>query len=348
MIHNSPSDTTAIEHKASLWVVRIDNGKLSAKEHVEFMSWVKAKPEHKLAFERLARWQININQLPELNPSQNPSIAEKTQYQTNSHPIKAMASLKALSSIAALIGLVFIVFLMRQQPELEPALLQTYQTAMGEQKEISLPDGSTVTLNTESVININFNNALRTIELIQGEAYFEVFKDPSRPFEVTTLNKVVRAVGTAFTVHAKKHSAIEVMVTEGRVEFAQISTQHNPKTPEKLDSKTIAFIDQGQLATINAKNSINVTNITAENTQQRLAWRQSMIIFKGEPLEQVIAEIGRYSGTRFTISSPALANKRIGGYFKANDVDAFISTLSSQFNISARTDNAGIIILTER
>ena len=324
----------AIEHQASLWVVKIDNNPLSPQEHAEFMHWVKAKPEHKIAFERLARWQISINQLPELSAS---NITQVTP--TYASKPKTAISLKILSPVAAIFCLLVITFVItarHQNPITEPII---YQTEIGEQKTITLPDGSIVTLNTGSSLQAHYNNQTRAITLIQGEAFFEVFKDKKRPFEVTANNKMVRAVGTAFTVFAKKNSAIEVMVTEGRVELANT---------QQASSNTIAFLDQGQLAQLNAENNLQVSNVSADAIQQKLAWQHAMLQFNGEELAQVVTELSRYSSSTFIIASPALANKRIGGYFKANDVNAFLSTLTSQFNIDAHTDETGAIVLTER
>ena len=325
---------STIEHQASLWVVKIDNSPLSPQEHAEFMQWVKAKPEHKTAFERLARWQISINQLPELSAN-NVTQAEPTYA---SKPNTAI-SLKILSPIAAIFCLLVITFVItarHQNPITEPLI---YHTKIGEQKTITLPDGSIVTLNTGSSLQAHYNNQTRTITLIQGEAFFDVFKDKNRPFEVTANNKIVRAVGTAFTVFAKTDSAIEVMVTEGRVELA--NTQH-------ANSNTIAFLDQGQLAQLNAQNNLHVSNVSEDAIQQKLAWQHAMLQFNGEKLAQVVTELSRYSGSTFIIASPKLEDKRIGGYFKANDVDAFVSTLTSQFNVDAHTDETGAIVLTER
>ena len=107
-----------------------------------------------------------------------------------------------------------------------------YVTAIGEQKTITLADNSVVQLNTNSRLSVDYNDKLRGIHLIEGEAHFQVAHNPDLPFEVYTGTGVVRAVGTSFSVYIK-HKQVEVVVDQGIVE---IDTMPAPALPNKTEA----------------------------------------------------------------------------------------------------------------
>lgn len=104
-----------------------------------------------------------------------------------------------------------------------PGYSAEYRTAIGEQQDVSLPDGSSILLNTHTSLNVQFSKERRSVFLDAGEAHFEVAHDPDRPFVVATKVGVVRAVGTAFTVYVRDDEETEGTVTDGVVEVSQVS-----------------------------------------------------------------------------------------------------------------------------
>ena len=105
-----------------------------------------------------------------------------------------------------------------------------YTTGVGEQKTIQLADNSVVQLNTNSRLEVDYSSDLRRLSLTQGEAHFDVAHNPQRPFEVLAGQGLVRAIGTAFTVHIRKID-VEVIVTEGTVELAPAPTPQVTAVP---------------------------------------------------------------------------------------------------------------------
>jgi transmembrane sensor len=226
------------------------------------------------------------------------------------------------ASFAVLLVAGVTVSTMRQNalPELE--------TAIGEQRTVTLDDGSRITLNTDTGLTTTLNKASRRISLERGEALFEVAHDPGRPFIVETRFGSVRAVGTKFVVRVDEAHGLSVVVTEGKVIVtrpkAVASAARNLQTP----------LQAGQeLETV--KGNVAVATLASEELNRELAWRQGDVVFQGETLAQAAAEMQRYTKTRIVVD-PAVSRYTVGGYFRTNDIDAFVGTVEDVFPVKAQ------------
>ena len=193
-----------------------------------------------------------------------------------------------------------------------PSLMQAdYSTGKGEQRSVILADGSRVTLNTDSALAIHFDDSVRRVELLQGEAFFEVAKREHQPFVVTAEGRSVRAVGTAFNVQLRP-SQTKVELVEGIVEIED--GQHR----ERLHAGQTALIGADHIAVPTASPSANMA-----------LWREGYLQFDGLPLREAVAQINRYRPGRVLLLNDDLADKRVSGLFRLDALDQALAGLKS-------------------
>ena len=200
-----------------------------------------------------------------------------------------------------------------------------FSTGKGETKVVALKDGSVVTLNTASEIQVSYSDSVRSVELVQGEALFDVAKNKSRPFVVTAGDTNVRAVGTSFIVRRLETAPVQVLVQEGVVEVSKPATGG---APVRVVANSMA--EAPEAAPIAAK------PVPVAQVHRQIAWQKGQIAFEGETLTEAAAEFARYSDTRIIIDDPALANKEIAGLFKATDPVGFAQTIAISLNAHAQ------------
>jgi transmembrane sensor len=214
-----------------------------------------------------------------------------------------------------------------------------YETRTGEQNSITLVDGSVIQLNTGSRIHVNFVDNQRTVSLMAGEVHFEVAKDTTRPFIVKAREGLVRAVGTVFTVRLQPQ-ALKVVVAEGKVALATSldkpnSDNNTAETVKRavdrgylIEGQTVDFVPEADKGLGN-----EIQQLKQDDLDQQLAWRRGMLLFAGEPLSEVIAEINRYTSIDIKIIDAQIADIRIGGHFKEDETDAMLQALEMSFGI---------------
>ena len=215
----------------------------------------------------------------------------------------------------------------------------TFSTSVGGFQRIVLEDQSAIELNTDSEVRVALTPQLRKIELVRGEASFEVAHDAARPFIVLAGDTAVRAVGTKFDVHRLDNS-VEVTVDEGKVAIG---------SPSLLEMKvdvlpiTIPQLSAGQTATASGS-GVQLKNLPKNDLARKLAWQNQMLVFDGDSLADVVAQFNRYNERQLIIADPALATLRIGGYFHPTNLDAFISVLQSDFGVRARSEGNQLVL----
>lgn len=339
------------QEQAAIWVVRLKEG-LSEQQEQEFERWLDQHKSHRTALIEIATAWDELDVVEQLSSS--PTTAPK-QHQVH------LISWKPLAVAASLLICLFIGWseYRRFTPEAESVatasenLTPVYDTAIGEQSNVTLPDGSTSSLNTNTNLVVKYSNTERRIELTRGEALFEVKPDKTRPFVVVVDDVAVRAIGTAFNVMRDGGHGLEVLVSEGTV--AIITPNEKPgllgliKLSENRKSEV--ELSAGEMATIKGT-SKNVTKsikkVDDKKIEERLAWTSGMMVFDGERLDQVIAELSRYTETRIILGDTSLSEINVAGYFKAGDVDALLYALSENFNVTWEQQGQNLIVLRPR
>lgn len=341
------ADFDPVEAAAADWLIKLDGDKpLTDFERQQLQQWLEQEAAHREALERLADlWEcanvLTVLALPAASLNEKPAAGFFIQQLVTAintlNRAGAMAALVVVAISMALYSLLF-------QGVALDSTNGSYATAVGEQRSQTLADGSTLMLNTQSEVEVVFQDNRRIIYLSRGEAHFDVAHDKNRPFQVYADGRLVEAVGTAFTVYLQTDKAVKVTVTEGKVKLAEQAT---PQAPAAV---ALAFIDKAQTVTVApAKAGVAVVpkpqTLSPQALKNAQSWRRGMVMFSGEPLSEVIAEISRYSDLEIIITDPALKTLSMGGQFRVGETDAMLAVLAANSDLQVtRLDNGRVEI----
>jgi transmembrane sensor len=325
------------EAAASRWFARKRSGEMTAREAAELDAWLAADAEHRALFDQAEYWWGAASAL-----RGDPEILKLREEVTGRRrliprPRFVLGGAMAASLAAAVFG-----GWQAMDAGLIPtpvALIkgeQTFRTGVGQTATVRLRDGSVVTLDTDTIVRARETKGERLIWLTRGQAFFKVAHDRSRPFRVAAGDKVVTAVGTAFSVRVQKH-AVEVTLVEGKVRVQEASAPPllpTAKPPVRVaptemtaGSKLVAVQDKGWV-------------LRPVDTAKAESWMQGQLIFEDRPLGEVAAELNRYSDRKIVIADQAVASTPITGAFATGDVNAFVSAVRS-YHLAAVTSENG-------
>lgn len=344
-----PQDRPAIEAEARAWLVQLDGHRPPPQELGEFREWLARSPLHREAFRQAAAAWNHLDSLSGLldgdSREQRRVQSAGTGLLTRLSARPAAAALLAVCLVAALAVYLNTPASLRQSP-----YVADYGSGVGEVRTVSLPDGSSVRLNTHSHIEVAFDDESRNIHLSDGEAWFEVAHNPDRPFLVYAGKVVVRAVGTAFSVHVRDRK-VDLTITEGRVEVASLKEALPSLAGVRPDilseARSRVPLSQGQHMVFDDDIEL-VQRMAPEQIEKRLSWRDGMLVFDNDTLEDVVAEINRYTSARIVISDSGLRDLRLGGYFQASDTASILATLQENFGIRVDRVRPDLIYLSRR
>jgi transmembrane sensor len=196
---------------------------------------------------------------------------------------------------------------------------QSYHTHTGEVRNVVLPDGSVVGLDTQTELEWVGSPSDRRVRLIRGEAYFQVIHDASRPFRILLAHSQVQVLGTRFDVYQMADGDVRVSVMSGAVAVEALDDgQGVPSWSRRLTSgQQIEYSPVGLVADIHS--------IVAPKV---IRWREGMMETQGEPLKDFVSDISRYTTERIVIADPRAATQQVGGAFSVRNVDATLDRLS--------------------
>lgn len=231
----------------------------------------------------------------------------------------------------------------------------TYSTGTGEQRRIVLADGSAIDLNTRSRVRVDFTPTSRDIYLTEGEAFFDVAKDPARPFRVKSGNAVVRAVGTQFNVYRQAAQTV-VTVLEGRIAVSetispglQAIAMTDPGDASELAARpTPTLLTAGQKIIIAARGHAHagMPQPVAVDAQAATAWQQRRLIIENWALADVVAEFNRYNRRQLVIDDAKLAGERISAVFDAGRPEDLLEFLVRNGVVRTSDPRESRIVLT--
>ena len=330
-----------IERQAAEWLVRRDREDGSAAECAAFETWLAADARHRKVYLELQQSWQRANGLRKWRPYGgvlDPGVL--TRYAARKQAPRRWPYALAASMLVAVLA----TLLWLQRDFQAPAV---YTTDVGGYQRVILHDGSTLQLNTDTRVEVELGRTSRQIKLQRGEAYFVVAHDPRRPFEVSAAGTAVHALGTQFSVRMREHNAVEVVVTEGRVALrSNAASSGQPSKQLASITESLPTIGAGEAA-LAEETGIVVRRLPHAETVRRLAWQAGELSFKGETLEQVVAEFNRYNRRKLEIADPEVAALQVGGSFQATDLDSLTKVLERSFNLRADEDQ-DIIRLSRR
>jgi transmembrane sensor len=332
--------------QAAYWVVQLRSPESPPNADQEFADWLRASPVHVREYLRAVEvWEGLGYNAVHADKSIEKLLEEATgddvvelPVATNSRPAperpagwsSGLRLAMAASVLGAVLPLAYLGW--KHFSALDVA------TGVGEQRSAVLPDHSIVELNTRSEIRVTFTPAERRVELVRGEAFFEVSKDPKRPFIVSTDLATARAVGTHFSVYRTSNGTI-VTVEEGRVlvREKQPVAGSTSGTARAIDAVEVI---PGTLAEARPGRPVLMR---PTDVGRALAWRQRRLIFDGESLSKVVSEFNRYNSSPLIIVDPRLRDQRISGVFAANDPDSLLDFLVKVDHIDVTRSEDGAI-----
>jgi transmembrane sensor len=214
--------------------------------------------------------------------------------------------------------------------------VENIATGLGEVRRIPLADGSVASLNTDSRIAVAIGKMARHVKLEDGEAWFQVAHDKSRPFIVEAGQVRVEAVGTAFSVRRRDDGA-DVLVTEGAVETWVVGHEQERRR-----------IAAGAMGFVAAATSAVEVKQAPEKIDRALAWRNGEIALDGESLAYAAAEINRYNERKLVIDDPDLAREPLVGYFRTNEPENFGKAVAGMLGAQVTEDGNTIHLARAR
>jgi transmembrane sensor len=326
-------DSRQIESRAAGWLAKKDGGDWGASDDIELVRWLGESTAHRVAYLRLeAGWEKSARlnafgasgaggAVPARETWRGSPFFEDRRPVSGSRRtmIRGLTRARAWAAGLILIALSGTVLLVWPKDG-------GYHTPVGGIASVPMTDGSRVTLNTDTRIRVEDTPALRQVRLEQGEAFFEVARDPSRPFVVIAGGERITVLGTAFSVR-REGSDVHVTVTQGRVRV------EGPGRDETLSAGSIAQVHD---------NGVVVKREDLLAVESRLSWRRGFLTFDETTLADAVAEINRYSQRKIRIEAPELAALTISGKLRLSNSDDFIELLRKGYGIEVREERGSI------
>jgi transmembrane sensor len=216
-----------------------------------------------------------------------------------------------------------------------------YETDIGERRIVALPDGSRISMDSDTKVRVSYYKTARAITLDRGRSRFDVAHDPRRPFTVTAGPETVVAVGTSFNVE-QLQSTVLITLIQGQVVIKNAAPPMQAATGANLESSVSLKAGEQLVASRNVQPAIVPADL-----QVAMAWETGHLVFRDEPLGRAVERVNRYTPHPVVID-PSIAAIRISGVFNAGDTGSFVSAVTSYFPVQASTTGSDSILLQPR
>lgn len=302
--------------QAAYWIVRLRSDRCALSDKQQFSDWLETDPQHAEAFDQvLDTWQASafVANQPE---SEQPRTSSLFNWQY-------------ISAAAASVLMAAAVVFWQANPG--NVYENSFSTARGEFAEIELPDGSSIEMNTNSKLDVYFDDNSRQITLQRGEAYFDINSDNERPLSVDLGDSQVSVVGTEFNIH-KKHDSSHIIVTEGRVRVSE-------KTGHEQIAGNKALVSEGQQVNVFKRTGLGL--VMPKHDSETINWRNKTLIFQETKLQQALQELNRYLLEPVDTSDESLRYSLVSGTFSLEEPDTTLAALIETFAIQQELTEDG-------
>lgn len=314
---------------AAGWFARQRSGEMTVADRAALRAWLEKDPAHRIAYLSVRRAWGGAAML-----RGDPHVLEIREQWSAGRPRRMFArAAAAVLAIALASGAGYGGWRYATGPK--PLRDAAFRTAVGEQQVVRLPDGTEVTLNTDTILRTRADKDQRLIYLERGQAYFQVAKDRQRPFVVTAAGRTVTALGTAFDVRVD-HGRFEVTLVEGKVRVEAKAAAGNlaPGAPAVNFQATEMTAGSQLVASAQEPWRVAPANVVVETS-----WTKDILIFDDEALSAVAAELNRYSSKKIVIADAKIAAIPISGTFRSGDVDSFVRTIEA-YRVAQRGEDS--------
>ncbi len=307
----SEIDDTALD-----WVARQSARDLDRRESAAFDAWYGADARHQGAYLRARALQHALDQLTVQDSQREAPLHRESA--NDAAPSRHRRAWLAGGALAAGMAALSVMSMRAQAPQ-----RSIYTTAKGEFRKVPLADQSVLSINSASQVEVALSRSERRIFLTQGEAWFEVAKDKTKPFVVEAGDVRVRAVGTAFAVRRHEHGAgADVIVTEGVVDVWS-DTGSAPTRQLGVGTHAVVAERASSIAVMRDPGAV----------ERLLAWREGKLIFQHRTLADAVADFNRYNVRQLVIADPALRRKTLVGRYRIDQPEEFANDVRLLMNV---------------
>ena len=361
-MQNFKEQQQSVEDQAAFWLVRLGSDDCTPEDRFAFEAWKQQDPAHERMFLRLQRGNAVVDR-----HMTDPRIVEMLEEARTDRGAgffdgvlsaivpRTAGGLTALAASAAFALAVVIVAVppfpgdAGAPPALvvqTPGDVEVFETSVGERSTITLADNSTVSINTNSLVEVSFSASERFVRLTRGQAFFEVEKDVGRPFVVQAGDQRVVALGTAFDVRFDKQDLVEITLVEGRVKVNDVAPPHGTSSAPGARTPSSAIeLAPGQRLIAKLASA---PEIVATDTVEETSWRNGQLVFRQRPLAGVVEEMNRYSLQNLVLADdPRVRDLKVSGVFNSGGrASSFVNALGALYPLQAeRTEHDEITLM---
>ncbi len=317
MAETGDQDHDALIAQASGWLARLDAGRASPED---FQAWRDGDPRRAAAFAEVASAWGRLDALRD-DPEGRAAVRQGSMNRRT-----WLAGGGALLAAGAT-GAIYL--------DRDRLLRSRITTRVGERRTLSLPDGSSLDLNTDTEVSWRFDDRLRRVWLERGEAALLVARDLVRPFVLTTAAGVTRLSAGQFNVRLRS-TGVSLIVLAGAAVAETAMGRAEARVAQTADARQMLDITPQGVSVVPAK---------AQDVEVVEAWRRGEIVFDGQRLADAVEEYNRYLPRKLVVLDARVGDLRLGGRFLAGDPDGFLVALRSSFGVRAEPDGPSRILL---
>lgn len=337
----------SIAEEAAGWFVDWREKVPARSEKARFAQWLSESPVHVEEYLAIAKLYGELAHVDPAAAIQIDELVDETVVALHGHEAVDATPIAprrwglmglAASGVLAVIAAGVFLFALDEEP-------LRYSTVLGEQRSVVLEDGSMVSLNTSTVIEVHFTDETRNVNLLRGEALFDVEKDLDRAFLVETGSALIRVTGTQFNVY-EEEDGTAVTVLEGEVEVMPREAPPDASTASKnIDSPTprsggIASLSVGDRALVKS-GSAEIETTSIGNLEPVTAWTERRLVFDATPLSEIVKQFNRYNRQQLVLDDAALGALELSGVFGSHDPESFFLFLERIADVEIETSADG-------
>lgn len=309
-----------IGREAADWVVKFDGVEFDARDVAAFRRWLAKSGDHRAAFQLASRAWNQMDLLARLDAFDL----------TADH---APPSLNRRTALAASLGAGALAVGIGGYVAFSGGSAEAFETGIGEQREVDLADGTRVLLNASSRLEARIRDDRREARLLAGEALFTIAESRAGVFSIGTPSGEIEAASGEILVKLLPEGARVALLSDGARASRRTWIGQSTSVAAGVNSEIVI-----------GREDVAVDASTAEQLARRTLWREGMLAFDNTPLSEAVADVTRQSGVRFAFADPALADLRVGGLVRADDLDAFLELLRNNLAINTEQRDGEILL----
>ncbi len=329
-----------VKAEAAKWAVRAQTA-LSTADHAKLEAWRQADQRHDFAYRAATATWNNIAGLAQVDETRGrlstPSRRERVMDSLRAIPPLHWLAIRPQRRLASGVVLAVLALFTLNLPMRSPA----YETQIAESRAVKLPDGSFIALSGNSRLETNFTKSERRVALTRGDAFFEVTKDPTRPFIVVAGDTMVRVVGTKFNVH-RDSEEVRIAVVEGVVQVAQ-PTLITGSAPFPAEAHTLTAGQQILAARRDGRSEVRISKLVEPTVLQ-----PTRLDYRGAKLRDVIAEANKYYAPGIVLEPDELGDLQVTMAFQTTEIEKTVDGLKDILPLDVYRNAEGRIVIRPR